>query len=45
MTGIAAVRIVTPVVRANPAHGRRPDEQRPGRVPIQGAPAGCERIA
>lgn len=45
MIGISARRIVVPVVRTQPARSRQQDEQRPGRVPIQGAPTGFERIA
>ena len=42
---ISPYRIVTPVDRAAPPRRREPEEQRPGRVPFQGAPVGFERIA
>lgn len=38
-------RIVTPVAPAHHPRKRHEQEQRPGRVQIQGAPVGFERIA
>jgi len=38
-------RMVMPIVKTDPAKSRSPEQQRPGRVPFQGAPVGSERIA